>query len=150
MTDVWVIVVGGILSILAATISHYFIKRRELDIRDAEHKLERYNYLLESFAGIGSGYKTYEAHVHFTNAVNTLNLIASKKVLEAVYELVDYIQTPKGESYNISDQDRITNKLILEIRRDLHSKTLKDFKQFEFRIKSHGLKPGEVVDTLEG
>ena len=148
MADVWVVVVGGILSILAVITTHYLIKRRELEIREAEHKLERYNDLLASFAGIGSGYKTYEAHIHFTNAINTLSLIANKKVLEAAYELVDYIN--KGESDNTSEQDRILNKLILEIRRDLHTKTSKDFRQFEFHIISHGLKPGEGVDTLEG
>ncbi|MBE9595037.1 MAG: hypothetical protein IMF19_16345 [Proteobacteria bacterium] len=150
MTDVLVVVVGGILSILAAITTHYLIKRRELEIREAEHKLKRYKDFLASLAGIGSGYKTYEAHVHFTNAANTLNLIASKKVLEAVYELVDHVQTHKGEGYNISEQNRILNKLILEIRRDLHPKTSKDFRQFEFHFFSHGLKPGEGVDTLEG
>lgn len=150
MTDVGVVVVSGTLSIFGVIITHYLIKRRELEIREAEHKLERYKDFLASLAGIGSGYKTYEAHVNFTNAANTINLIASKEILEAVYELVDYAQTHKGESYNISDQSRILNKLILEMRRDLHPKTSKDFRQFEFHFFSHGLKPGEGVDTLEG
>ena len=91
-----------------------------------------------------------EAHVHSANAINTLSIVASKKVLEAVYEMVDYIQPHEGKSYNISEQDRILNKLILEIRRDLYPKTSKDFRQFKFRLISHGLKSGEDVDTLEG
>ena len=150
MDDVWVVVVGGTLSILAAITTHYLMKRRELKMREAEHKLERYNDFLASLAGIGSGYKTYEAHVHSANAINTLSIVASKKVLEAVYEMVDYIQPHEGKSDNISEQDRILNKLILEIRRDLYPKTSKDFRQFKFRLISHGLKPGEAVDTLEG
>ena len=81
MTDVWLVVVGGILSIFAAIATHYLIKRRELEIIEAEHKFERYNYFLASFAGIGSENKTDEAHVHFENAVNTLSLIASEKFL---------------------------------------------------------------------
>jgi len=150
MISVWIAIISGLLAILAAIITHYLTKRRELEIREAEYKLERYKDFLASLAGVGSGYKTYDAHVHFTNAANTLNLIASKKVLEAVYELVDYVQTHKGENYNISEQNKILNKLILEIRRDLHPRTLKDFKQFEFHFFSHGLKPGEGVDTIKG
>ena len=136
MTEVWVVVIGGIISIFAAIGTHYLIKRRELEIIVVEHKFERYNDFMASFSGIGGENKTYEAHVHFTNAINTLNLIASKKVLEAMNELVDYVQTHKGECFNISEQNIILNKLILEIRRDLHPKTSKDFRQFEFRVIS--------------
>ena len=149
MLGIWVAVITGMLTILAAIITHYLAKRRELEIREAEYKLERYKDFLDSLAGIGSGYKTYEAHTSFANAVNTLNIAANKKVLEAVYEVVEYIETHKGEDYTIAEQNRILSRLMLEIRRDLHPRTLKDFARFEFHFFSYGLRPGEAVDTRE-
>ena len=149
MSTVLVAIVGGILAILAAIITHYLMRIRDLEMKEAEYKLERYNDFLASFAEIGSGFKPYEAHVRFENAVNTLNLVASYEVLVLIYELLKYIETHKGAEYSVHDQDKILNKMILEIRRDLHPRTIKNFEQFEFRIISHELRPGEYVDTVE-
>lgn len=35
MTEVLVVATGGMLSILAAIITHYLLKRRELEVREA-------------------------------------------------------------------------------------------------------------------
>lgn len=144
-------IIGGTVTLLTAIMSHYFAKGRELRIKEAEYKLERYKNFLDSLAGIGSGASTYEDHKRFVNAVNTLNLTANKETLEAIYKFLDFIDSINGkEEYDLQEQRSILNEIILEIRRDLHPEAVEDFEQFEFTFCSHGLTPGEVVDKSEG
>ena len=143
MSDVLAAIVSGILVIFAAIYTNYRTREKDLKMKEYEHKLERYKEFLGSFAEIGGRFKTYEAHIRFANAVNTLNIVASKDVLEEVYGLV------KQAGYSTNDQDETFKKVILVIRRDLHPKTIENFERFEFPVLSTELRPGTYVDTGE-
>jgi hypothetical protein len=105
--------------LIAATVTHFFARRREHQLRDLQFKLDRYADFLGGFAEIGSADKTREAHLRIANAVNVMNLMASREVLEHVYRLLDYIRTHKDESYSVAQQDEIIRHIILAIRSDL-------------------------------
>lgn len=102
-----------------------------------QFKLDRYADFLGGFAEIGSADKTREAHLRIANAVNVMNLMASREVLEHVYRLLDYIRTHKDESYSVAQQDEIIRHIILAIRSDLGQGTF-GFTEFPFRTISPG------------
>lgn len=136
-TAIWVAVIGALATLITATISHFFARRREHQLRNLQFKLDRYADFLGGFAEIGSSQKTPEAHLRIANAVNTMNLMASREVLERVYRLLDYIRSHQGESYSLAEQDEIIREIILAIRADLGDRTA-DLTDFPFRTISPG------------
>ncbi|MGA2236178.1 MAG: hypothetical protein ABSG23_11940 [Terriglobales bacterium] len=79
-----VAVIGAVATLIVAVISHFFARRRELQLKNLEFKLDRYADFLGAFAEMGSGQKTYEAHLRVASAINTMNLFASRDVLHNV------------------------------------------------------------------
>ena len=140
-TGILVAVIGALATLIAATIAHILQRRREHMLRSLQFKLDRYADLLGSFAAIGSAQKTYEARVRIASAVNTMNLIASREVLEQVYSLLDYIQRSES-SYSRDEQDAIIRRIIHVIRQDLGQKT-SGLKDFPFRTFSLAAGPTE-------
>lgn len=145
-TTIMVALIGGIFTLAVALFVHLFTKQRELKQKELEFKLDRYKEFLSGIAEIGSKYKSYEAHLKIANAVNTINLIGSVEVLKNTYELLNYIMSHRGDKYDIEQQDRIINKIILSMRKDLSQNYKKEIGQFMFRTISPGIKPGEAVE----
>ncbi len=137
-----VAIIGASVTLLVAIIADYSNKRKEFLQKELEFKLDRYNDFFSGFAEIGSGYKTYEAHLKFANAVNTINLIGNFEILENIYSLIDYSTNNRDDDVSTEDQDLIINKIISSIRKDLHQPYSGEFK---FRIISPGIKPGDIV-----
>jgi hypothetical protein len=110
---------------------------KENQLKNLQFKLDRYADVLGGFAEIGSKQKTHEAHLRIANAVNTMNLFASREVLEHVYRLLDYVSGHQDHSYSREKQDEIIRKIILAIRSDLGGKT-SNLTDFPFRTISPG------------
>lgn len=142
-----VALIGALATLIAATVSHFFARRREHQLRNLQFRLERYAEFLGGFAEMGSSNKTYEAHLRIANAVNTMNLIASRKVPECVYELLDYVSSHRGPEYQVNEQDRIIGSIILAIRADLGEKT-SGLSDFRFRTISPGSGPSSTNPQL--
>ncbi|MBZ5665684.1 MAG: hypothetical protein LAO30_13865 [Acidobacteriia bacterium] len=137
-TALWVAVIGALATLIAATITHFLARRREYQLRELQFKLDRYVDFLGGFAEFGSATKSHEVHLRIASAVNVMNLIASREVLEQVYRLFDYIRTHKDGSYSIVEQDEIIRQIILAIRGDL-GQTTADIMKFQFRVISPGV-----------
>jgi hypothetical protein len=145
---IWAATVGGLATLFVAVISHFFSRRREYQLKNLQFKLDRYADFLGGFAEIGSEQKTPEAHLRIANAVNTMNLFASREVLEQVYALLQYVGDHRDQSYSREKQDEIICKIILAIRSDLGGKT-SDLASFAFRTISPGRSgPGETPDDI--
>jgi hypothetical protein len=136
-TAIWVAVIGALATLITATVSHFLARRREYQLRNMQFKLDRYADFLGGFAEIGSPNKTHEAHLRVANAVNVMNLMASREVLEHVYRLLDYVRTHNDGSYSVVEQNEIIRQIILAIRGDLRQNTA-DFADFLFRTVSPG------------
>jgi hypothetical protein len=132
---IWAATVGGLATLLVATISHLFSRRREYQLKNLQFKLDRYADFLGGFAEIGSEQKTHEAHLRIASAVNTMNLFASREVLEHVYALLEYVRSHQDQSYSRERQEEIIRKIIVAIRSDLGGKT-SDLSNFAFRMIS--------------
>ena len=143
--EIKVAIIAGLVTFAAAVIAYFLERRREHKLKELEFRLDRYKDFLAAFAEIGSGYKTHEAHLKLANAVNSMNLIASRPVLNHVYSLIDYVQSHRGPSYSVAEQDEIIRQIILAIRDDLGQDT-SAFRDFSFRTISPGTRPGEVVE----
>jgi hypothetical protein len=144
-TIIIVALIGGIFTLASALFVHLFTKQRELKQKELEFKLDRYKEFLSGIAEIGSKHKSYEAHLKIANAVNTINLIGSAEVLNNTYELLNYIMSHRAGKYDIEEQDRIINRIILSMRKDLSQNYKKEIGQFMFRTISPGIKPGEAI-----
>jgi hypothetical protein len=134
---IWVAVIGALATLISATVSHFLARRREYQLRNIQFKLDRYADFLGGFAEIGSPNKTHEAHLRVANAVNVMNLMASREVLEHVYRLLDYVGTHKNGSYSVVEQNEIIRQIVLAIRSDLRQSTT-EFAAFPFRMISPG------------
>jgi len=145
-TAITVALIGGMVTLATALFAHLFARQRELKQKELEFKLDRYKEFLSGFAEIGSGYKSYEAHLKIANAVNTINLIGSVEVLKSTYELLDYVSSHRGNEYPVEEQDRIINKIVIAIRKDLSQTYKGEIGQLRFRTISPGIKPGEAVE----
>jgi uncharacterized membrane protein YccC len=132
-----VAVIGAVATLIVAVVSHFFARRRDHQLKNLEFKLDRYADFLGAFAEMGSGQKTHEAHLRIANAINTMNLFASRDVLDHVYTLLDYVNTHKDITYSVVEQDKIISHIILSIRTDLGEET-SSLANFPFRTISPG------------
>ena len=142
--EIKVAIIAGLVTFAATIIAYFLERRRERQLKELEFRFDRYKDFLAAFAEMGSSYKTHEAHLKLANAVNSMNLIASRPVLNHAYSLIDYVQTHRGSSYSVAEQDEIICRIILAIRDDLGQNT-SEFQGFPFRTISPGIRPGEVV-----
>jgi len=141
-----VALIGALATLIAGIITNSLQRRREHDLRNLEFKVSRYVDFLGAFGEIGSGRKSCEAHLRIANTVNSMNLIASRSVLQEVYSLFDYIGSNREASYSVVEQVAIIRRIIQAIRKDL-GQSDSDLKDFPFRTFSPGIKPGENVEN---
>jgi hypothetical protein len=141
---IMIAVISGFVAIIVAFLTYYLTKKKEINLKELEFKLEKYNDFLSGFSEIGSGYKTYEAHNKVANSTNLLNLIASKEVLEKTFSLFEYVENHSDESFDIKEQNRLTDEIIISMRKDLKQNYNK-LKGFKFKLMSPGIRPGEVI-----
>ena len=139
-TSILVAIIGAFVTLSVFFIGEFYTRNREVRQKEIEFKLQKYNDFLGGFAEIGSGTKTYAAHLKFANAINTCNIIASKKTLGNMYALLDYVSTHNGSDYSIKEQDAIIQNIILSIREDLGQSSF-EFQDFPFRTISPGGSP---------
>ncbi|MGA9040794.1 MAG: hypothetical protein WB421_09685 [Terriglobales bacterium] len=136
---IWTAIICAWATLVAATLSHYFSRKREHQLKNLQVKIDRYAEFLGGFAEIGSENKTHEAHLRIANAVNLMNFFSSREVLEHVYMLLDYVSGHQGDSYSVNKQNETIRKIILAIRTDLGEKT-SNLSDFSFRTISPGSK----------
>jgi hypothetical protein len=136
--------IGALATLIVALIAHFSARRREYQLKNLQFKLDRYADFLGGFADIGSDHPTREANMRVAEAINVMNLIASRQVLSHVYELLDYVNSHgsvRGDGqYSVREQDEIVRKIVLAIRRDLGEEA-PNLADFRFRAISGGGAP---------
>lgn len=117
-TPVIVAVISAAAAIVVPAISFYLTKSRERQADWQRYKFELYKDLIQSLSAIVGTDSTPEGNKHFAIACNTLGLIASKGVLDALYDFQDEIGV-SNTNRSAERHEELLSRLEWEVRRDL-------------------------------
>lgn len=84
-TPVTAAIISASAAIVATAVSFYLTKSKERQADWQRYKCELYKELVQSLSGIVGTDSTPEGNKRFASACNTLHLIASNEVLEALH-----------------------------------------------------------------
>jgi hypothetical protein len=110
--------ISGAVSIAVAIVSYLLTKRKEREVDWNKVKLEYYREYMSAVAGMVEGRDTVESHVRYTDAFNTIALVASPAVLDAVKAYQDEIST-RNTARNDQRHDELLSHVVNTLRLDL-------------------------------
>lgn len=130
-----VAVVTALSSITVAALTYSFTKRKEREADWRKYKYEQYKEFVAAIAAMVGSDIAPEVSQKFALVSNTLHLIGSKGVLDALHTLLHELIDLKG---NISQarQAACLNKLIWEIRKDLEIPQTASEAEFSVRLSA--------------
>ncbi|HZT35572.1 MAG TPA: hypothetical protein VFA15_06610, partial [Nitrososphaera sp.] len=117
-TPVTVAVISAAAAIVVPAISFYLTKSKERQADWQRYKFELYKDFIQSLSGIVGTDSMPEGNKRFAAACNTLHLIASKGVLDALHDFQDEIRV-SNVNRNDERHDTLLSRLEWEIREDL-------------------------------
>jgi hypothetical protein len=136
-TPVTVAIISAAAAIVIPAISFYLTKRKERQADWQRYKFELYKDLVQSLSGIAGTDSTPEGNKRFAEACNTLHLIASKGVLNALHNFQDEIKISNTDR-NGERHDALLSRLEWEIRKDLGIPHNPSLTQFNARLWCSG------------
>jgi hypothetical protein len=146
-TPLTVAIISAAAAIVVPAISFYLTKSKERQADWQRYKFELYKELVQSFSGIVGTDSTPEGNRRFASACNTLHLIASKGVLDALHEFQDEIRVSNA-SRSDERHDALLSRLEWEIREDLRIPHNPPFSQFNARLWCSG-SASETKDSMK-
>jgi hypothetical protein len=138
-TPILVAVISASASIAVAAVTFFLTKRKEREAEWRKQKLDHYREFLDALSGTVGTDSTPEAQRRWARAANTIGLVASQRVLEALWKFQDSIAR-SNPNPSIEDHDRKLNQLMLAIRTDLGVTPADDPSHFSFRLWCSGTK----------
>ena len=142
-TSVTVAVISAAAAaIIVPAISFYLTKSKERQADWQRYKFELYKDLIQSLSGIVGTDSTPEGNKHFALACNTLHLIASGGVLDALHDFQDEIKV-SNVNRDSERHDLLLSRLEWEIREDLHIPRNPSLDRFRARLWCSGSNFGD-------
>ncbi len=132
---VLVAIITVIGSIIGAAVTFYLTKRKEYEAEERKQRVEHYREFLESLSGVVASSNTVEREDQrrWQNACNTIGLVASQNVLDALWNFQDAIaRSNPNKSPEL--HDKRLNELVLAIRADLGVSPKDNRDLFRFRL----------------
>ena len=108
-------IIAASSAVIVAALSYWFTKAREREADWRKWKFEQYKEFVSAISGIAIGNLTPEGERIFLDGCNTLNLIGSQRVLDALSALIESFNAHKPRA----EQNILLSKLIWEIRNDV-------------------------------
>lgn len=136
-TPVTVAIISAAAAVLVSSISFYLTKSKERQADWQRYKFELYKELVQSLSGIVGTDSTPEGNRHFASACNTLHLIGSKGVLNALHDYQDEIRV-SNTTHDDTRHDELLTRLEWEIREDLRIPENPPLNQFTARLWCSG------------
>ncbi len=136
-TPVTVAMITASAAIVVPAISFYLTKRKERHADWQRYKFDLYKELVQSLSGIVGTDASPKGNRRFASACNTVYLIASPGVLEALHRF----RTETGVSNPNTSQERhdaLLSRLEWEIRKDLSIPKNPKLNQFKARLGCSG------------
>jgi hypothetical protein len=136
-TAILVAVISAAASLLAAAVTFWLTKQKEREAEWRTQKLAHYRELLDAMAGIVGSDSTPDGQRRWAKSTNTIALVASQQVLQALREYQSAI-AKSNPNPSIEAHDLALKYLILAIRADLNVKPNDDPSTFSFQLWCSG------------
>lgn len=136
-TPVTVAIISAAAAILVSSLSFYLTKSKERQADWQRYKFELYKELVQSLSGIVGTDSTPGGNRRFASACNTLHLIASKSVVDALHDFQDEIKV-SNTTRDDRKHDELLSRLEWEIRQDLRIPNNPPMEQFTARLWCSG------------
>lgn len=140
-TPIVVALISASASLAVAVITFFYTKRKEREVEWRKQKIEYYREFFDALNGIvgtgGTSEVRREAQCRWARVVNTIGLVASQRVLVALWEFQDTIAKCNSNS-STEDHNKRLNLLMLAIRADLGITPVDDPTFFSFRLWDSG------------
>jgi hypothetical protein len=117
-TPIIVAIISAVAITVVPALTFYFTKKKEREADWQKYKFEHYREFVTALSGIVDTDSPPEGHRRFTVSTNTLQLLASKAVMDALHEFRREIAA-SNPNRTEEKHDRLLSKLIWEIRTDL-------------------------------
>jgi hypothetical protein len=130
-TPIWVALVGGLATWLGYFISNALDRRKAIQLREMEFRLDRYREFLLAFIDEYTQ-GTFETQLQFVNCTNVILMIGGAGLLKAIKQLVDNFA--ENDEKSIEHQWTIMDHILLEMRHDLNAPDAEELEKFRFPI----------------
>lgn len=139
-TTIAVSVIAAASGVIVTSVSYYLTKKKEREADWRKYKFEQYKEFMVSISGIVSGDATPEGNRIFAKASNTLHLIGSKGVLDALHAFQDETRS-SNPNRSFGKADDLLSKLVWEIRIDTEIPGTPHEPEFTVKLWSSGTTP---------
>ena len=138
--------ISGVVAIGVVVLTHSFTRKRDREADWRKMKLEHYREYVAALSGIVHHGHESAAQRRYSDAVNSLALVAPREALIALYDFLD--------ETSVSNQNRtpvkyelLLSSLLRNMREDCHPRQPKDSSAFMFRTINV---PPETEDDDKG
>jgi hypothetical protein len=141
-TSVLVEVITASTAVIVAAVSYWFTKWKEREADWRKWKYEQYKEFMVSISGIVANDATPEGNRIFAKACNTLHLIGSKGVLDALHA---FQCEARSSNPNHSDvkETALLSRLVWEVRKDMEIPGTPQISKFFVQLWCSGTNPKE-------
>ena len=139
-TSVVVSVIAAASGVIVAAVSFYLTKKKEREADWRKYKYEQYKEFVVSISGIVAGDSTPEGNRVFAKACNTLHLIGSKGVLDALHAYQDKARF-SNPNHSAEKESALLSKLVWEVRRDIEIPGTPRASEFTVQLWCSGTNP---------
>lgn len=124
---------SAVTAAVVAVITYLLTKRREHEADWRKLKFGQYQELLAAMSGITEGRSTPEAQARYSDAVNSMSLVASPSVLRALHAFQSEISC-QNTKRSLEKHDHLLGALIRAMRSDMLPRGSRDADDIEFRL----------------
>ncbi len=139
-TPVFVEAIAGAVAVIAAALSYLFTKMKEREAGWRKWKYEQYKEFMLSISGIVAGDSTPEGNRVFAKACNTLHLIGSKGVLDALHAYQDEAKF-SNPNHSAAKESALLSRLVWEVRKDVEIPGTPQASEFSVHLWCSGTNP---------
>jgi len=133
-TNVLIAIISAATSIVIASLSYFLSKKREVEAEWRKQKLTQYRELLSSLSDCAiDGINHDEAQRRFSQAFNTIALVAPQRVIQVLLAFHDEIAF-SNPNPSKGRHDQLLKELVLAIRQDMKLSPADEPDNFQFRL----------------
>ena len=127
-------IIVALITIAGSVIAFILTKHHEIKSEWKKEKLNHYKVLLSALSDLAvDGTNKDKANEKFSLAVNTIALVAPQTVVTTLMEYHDYVKFSNKER-TAEGHDKLLNKLLLEIRKDIGLSQRDNPETFNFHL----------------
>lgn len=125
--------ISAIAALIAVIITYVLARRREHEADWRKLRFDQYREFIVALSGFTEGRASPEAHRRYTDAFNSMQLVAPLSVLRPLQAYQDETTYRNAPNRTQETHDRAYNALIRALRADIYPRRLED-EGFDFRL----------------